>query len=214
MTKSINRVGIVGAVILIAMILLSSSGLGYSWEPTEHTRAYWDNDRSSASLDAVQVVNVFNGNGLQIYSMPITGGTWGYPEDIHIGGHEDDYLIFHSMVTLYLYWGDQEPDRPDNCVETYVQATLELQKLVGSNWITTGATGTHETEECKRSTPGTTVETQYLHVWNDTTTSSYANMDLYRLVLYEVGGWIDDEAVKHPDESPVTDYLYYRIKIP
>ena len=66
MTKSINRVGIVGAVILIAMILLSSSGLGYSWEPTEHTRAYWDNDRSSASLDAVQVVNVFNGNGLQI----------------------------------------------------------------------------------------------------------------------------------------------------
>jgi hypothetical protein len=159
----------------------------------------------------MQTVDVQNGNGTQILSTAITGGTWQYPTDIHTGGHDGEYLLLHSKVSIYLYWGDNAPPRPPGCAAIYGGASLEFQKLVGFNWITTGATGTHS-DSLTRSTPGTTLETRYLHVWNDTIPLS--NMDLYRLMIYSVGGWIDTGGVYHPDNSPVTTYEYYRIKVP
>jgi hypothetical protein len=223
MNKIFKKTGIVGVACLIALLLSTNPSIAWCFS-TDHTRDSqqqiddWPVTRepdNENQYDAVQTVDVYNGHGLQIEAFSRTGGNTEYNATvIDCSDHLDEYLIFHSLVSIYLYMGNGSPEMYEGSVGIYGQAALELQHKVGGDYIPVGGeSGFHNTTEYKIKTNQTVLEYEYLHVWDDRTLEEIGDGEIYRLFIYSVGGWIDEEDDLHPDNSPVTCYEFYEIFI-
>ena len=160
-------------------------------------------------LDGVQTFYNYNGNSFDVMAESCTG----WPTRAQADGPDLEagkYLIFHTRAHLYLYWGNNEPSRPEGCVAIYTQAALELNKWENNQRV--GVVGNYGVDNAsyERDSTGTEWHEIWLHVWEDVA-HQYSGMQ-YRLMIYVIGGWIDGDQVKHPDPAGgVTTYTYYKV---
>jgi hypothetical protein len=191
------------------LLIVSSSGAGWQWT-AEHSRDFWTYNQSvlEGQIDGVQTYYCDDGEGCNVQADARTGGpNHVYPEeiDIYTGG----YLIFHSKINYYFYWGEDPEERPEGCVALYASISLELWKWNGVNYAAVGGTTGSHTLNVESSETVGPVE-KWLHVWEDSPHMTPGTQ--YRLYIYTIGGWIDNEEVKHPDpEDGESTMVYYKV---
>jgi hypothetical protein len=177
--------------------MLSSSSAGWTWS-TEHDDGYWDYDRSVelGEIDAVQTYYNDDGVGCNIQAETYGGETHMGPVEIEMDTGK--YVIFHSRINYYFSWDEDPEERPEDCVALYVSFALEL-KIWNESSHTYGAVdGDYGSDYIYVEKSETVYPTEvWLHVWEDNVHNSPGTQ--YRLYVYTIGGWIDDESVKHPD---------------
>ena len=204
MKRTFKRIGLVSLVVLVAFLVMQPAGLGHTWEDTKN----WDHDDVilPADWDGVQEFTNHNGNDLSAQCSASTGGTYGSPESINdVNGK---YLVFGTWCTLNLYWGEDDPDRPEDCTLIWVSASLMLyREVTPNNWQL--AASDQLVTRLTRTTDGEDNEEIYFHAVED---RDYQHNDMYYLNISVSGGWEDDSV---PPVNTVLQNLvttvYYKI---
>ena len=196
--RTLRTIGIVSLILGTICMVLSSSGLGYSWEPNLN---WGHNDPVPPNeLDAVQTYYMYNCQPNNVMCVPLTGGPIFNPELVQDMGM---WLIFHTSVQLYIYWGPGNPAPPPNCIQCYVSAGMILYREIGQNYIPIGG----DSDSIALNQPGMEFHDIHLHFGEQ---RDYQPGDRYLLKTWVSGYWIDNTMQMH-STGQILQERYYMI---
>ncbi len=189
--------GIVGLSVVIALCLISTSGIGYSWEDPDpypwNMSEFQNSHEESVPIHEVDASLMhFMENGDCVFDdITIDPGQYaGTEEDpVIISDHNGKLLVFHVHCALQIVW-DGDPAPPEGMTSMELRSSASLYRDVDNrpdyeDWRNKD----YDNHGIILDEEGSKGDEFWLHVVEEN--YNYQHNDVYRLDIHVSGAWWD-----------------------